>query len=436
MKIGDLEVFRAAVFGFGRTGRAVVEFLLSRGVKPFVTDAGALPAEAKDFLSSKSVRYEEGGHTVRALEDAELIVLSPGVDPRLPILGEACDRGIPVLSEIDLAYAFLSDAPIVAVTGTNGKSTTVKLIEAILRSRGLRAVSAGNIGTPAISLVGQRYDAIVLEVSSFQLEQSHAFHPRIGVLLNISPDHLDRHRTMAEYEAAKLRLFSTQTEEDMAVLPSVLSRKFKRIRAKRVHYDDIPLLTAPGFDGLLPHNWLNLQAAIAAAQGIVPFDPRELRFSELEGAFSLPFRMHVEGTIGSALVVNDSKSTNAASTIAALRGFERPVVLILGGRHKRAGYGGLAREIAGRNVKRVILYGEAAAYLAGHLRAAGVEELTIAHDLPTAVKCAVDNISSGDVLLFSPGCSSYDQFRNYEERGEAFSRLIHANPRFEPTSRI
>ncbi len=436
MRIGKLEVSRTTVFGFGRTGRAVVEFLLSRGVDLFVTDAGALPAEAKDFLSSNSIRYEEEGHTDRALRDADLIVLSPGVDPRIPILEQARAQDIPIMSELDLACLFIPNVPIVAVTGTNGKSTTVKLVEAILHSQGLRAVSAGNIGTPAISLVDRRYDAIVLEVSSFQLEQSHVFHPHIGVLLNISPDHLGRHRTMAEYEATKLRLFSNQTAEDIAVLPRALSRKIEWIKAKRVHYEDVPLPASTGFTDLLPHNRANLRAAIAAAQGIVAFNPNSLRFSVLESAFSLPFRMQVEGKIDGAIVVNDSKSTNAASTIAALRGFERPVVLILGGRHKRAGYEALAREIAARNVKKVILYGEAAAYLADHLQTAGVKAFTISHDFSMAVKCAVDNISVGEVLLFSPGCSSYDQFRNYEERGAAFSRIIRAHPRFEPASRI
>ncbi len=434
--MGELEVSRATVFGFGRTGRAVVEFLLDRGVEPFVTDAGPLSAEARDFLSARSVPYEEGGHTLRVLEGTELIILSPGVDPRLPVLEEARARGLPVVSELDLAAGLLRDRPIVAVTGTNGKSTTVKLVEAILRSLGVNAVSAGNIGTPAITIVDRRYDALVLEVSSFQLEQSHALHPRVGVLLNISPDHLDRHRTMAEYEAVKLRLFANQTANDIAVLPGALSRKIEWIKAKRVHYEDVPLPTSTGFAELLPHNRANLQAAIAAAQGIIPFDPDGLRFPELEDAFSLPFRMYIEGVLGGALVVNDSKSTNAASTIAALRGFTRPVVLILGGRHKRAGYDALAREIAERGVRRTVLYGEAADYLADRLRAAGVGAFTITPDLPAAVKCAVDNIFSGGVLLFSPGCSSYDQFRNYEERGEAFSRLVRSHPRFKPTARI
>ena len=430
MRIGEVEASRVAVFGFGRTGRAVVEFLLRKGIEPFVTDAGSISDEAKGFLSSHSVSYEDGGHTLRAVSGVDLIVLSPGVDPRAPILGNARSRGIPILSELDLAGMFLPRVPIIGVTGTNGKSTTVRLIEAILRAQGRTAVSGGNIGIPAISLVGGDYDVLVLEVSSFQLEQSSAFHPRVGVLLNIAPDHLDRHRTMAAYTAAKLRLFRNQTRDDLAVAPTELAAAVREIEPAVVFYDRLDLSPLPGFERLLFHNRLNLKAAVAAARGIVEFDPLDLDLEGLVPAFSLPYRMRVEGEVGGALVINDSKSTNAAATIAALRGFDRPVVLILGGRHKGAGYEELAREIAGRRVKQVVLYGEAASYLEERLHAAGIVPAGEFPDLEGAVECALDHTSPGDVLLFSPACSSYDLFKNYEERGMAFSSMIRAHPFF------
>jgi len=436
VRLADRKITRATVFGFGRTGRAVTEFLGSHGVRPFVTDSNLLPPSAKDFLKERSVSYEEGAHTQKALQDTDLIVLSPGVSPELPILRRARERGIPILSELDLAYSGLKHTSLIAVTGTNGKSTTVKLIEAILKAQGLRVASAGNIGIPLIALAEESYDVIVVEVSSFQLEQSTAFRPHVGVILNITPDHLDRHKTIENYKKAKLRLFANQSEDDFAVIPSALSSEIGRIKAQSVYYDRMELPLLPFIDRLLPHNRENLKAALAAAERIIKFDPAFLRFSDLKDAFSLPFRMQVEGMIEGALVINDSKSTNAASTIAALRGLDRPTVLILGGRHKGEGYGKLAEKIAKSAVRKTIVYGEAAPFLAYHLKAAGISSFSLRADLRGAVLCGVDNIKSGDVLLFSPACSSYDQFQNYEERGEAFSRLIRALPSFKPASRI
>jgi len=434
VRIADWEVSRVTVIGFGRTGRAVTEFLLFRDTKPFVSDSAHLSSDDHSFLAARKVPYEEAGHTKTVL-DADLIVLSPGASPDLPLLAEAKRREIPTLSELDLAYTVASAVPIIAVTGTNGKSTTVRLIEALLRQSGINAIVAGNIGTPFISVAGQTgaCDAFALEVSSFQLEQSTFFHPQIGVLLNLTPDHLDRHKTMAAYTSAKGRLFLNQTHEDTAVLPTDLARSFPAIKAQRIFFDRLKLPPHSFIRRLLPHHRANLQAAIAACSAFVPqFELAGIRAEDIQKAVDLPFRLRDEGTVGGVRVVNDSKSTNAASTLAALRSVKEPIVLILGGRHKQAGYEELARAIAATSVRKVVVYGEAAAFLCETLNTAGYTRTEIYPGLEEATTAGLAAALPGDVLLFSPACASYDQFRDYLERGEAFSRLIRTRPTFLP----
>lgn len=435
MRIANREVSRITVVGFGRTGHAATEFFLSRGVRTFVSDSSVLSDSDRAFLARRGIPYEEGGHTEAGFTDAELVVLSPGVSPTLALLAKAKQQGIPIVSELDLAYQVSPAVPIIAVTGTNGKSTTVKLIEALLLQNGIKTIAAGNIGIPFISVVDRAtaYNAIVLEVSSFQLEQSRVFHPQVAVLLNITPDHLDRHKTMVAYTAAKGRLFRHQTYEDTAILPSDLRGKFPKIQARRVLFDQLDLSSLPFIVDLPPHHRANLQAAIAACSALVPnFDPSHTRLEDLQEALFLPFRLRREGEINGVRVVNDSKSTNAASTLAALRSFNEPLVLILGGRHKQAGYAQLGQAIDACAVRKTILYGEAAAFLRETLKAAGCTRVAVFFDLQSAFEAALAVAQSGDVLLFSPACSSYDQYQDYIRRGEAFSRLVRAHPSFSP----
>ena len=432
MRIADSEVSRVTVIGFGRTGRAVTEFLLSRDIRPFVSDSARLSNDDHSFLATRKVPYEEDGHSKTAL-DTDLIILSPAVSPNLPLLSEAKRQETPILSELDLAYTVASAVPIIAVTGTNGKSTTVRLIEALLRQSGINAIVAGNIGTPFISVVGQTSacDAFVLEVSSFQLEQSTFFHPQIGVLLNLTPDHLDWHKTIAAYTNAKGRLFLNQTHEDTAILPTDLARNFPAIKAQRIFFDRLKLPPHSFIQRLFPHHRANLQAAIVACSAFLPqFDPTCIREKDIQKALDLPFRLRNEGTVGGVRVVNDSKSTNAASTLAALCSFKEPIVLILGGRHKQAGYEELAQAIAASSVRKVVVYGEAAAFLRETLNAAGCTRTEIYPNLEDATTAGLAAALPGDVLLFSPACASYDQFRDYLERGESFSRLIRSRPTF------
>ena len=436
MRIANREISHATVIGFGRTGRAVTSFFLSHDIQPFVSDAASLSESDHSFLSDSGIPYEESGHTERGLVHSDLIVLSPGVDPNLALLAKARQRGVPILSELDLAYSVGPNLPIIAVTGTNGKSTTVRLIEALLHRSGVAAVVAGNIGIPFIAVAEEAADddTIILEVSSFQLEQSALFHPQVAVLLNLTPDHMERHRTMTAYTSAKKRLFLNQTREDIAVLPTDLAESIPDIKAQRICFDTLELPPLPSLQELYPHQRANLRAAITACSAIVSeFDPSCIRAEDIQQALDLPFRLRDEGWVSGIRVVNDSKSTNSASTSAALRSFGEPVVLILGGRHKQAGYAQLAEVIASRFVRKVVAYGEAAAFLYDTLNAAGYSRTEIYPHLEEAVLAGLASALPGDVLLFSPACASYDQYRDYLERGEAFSRLIHSQPTFHPT---
>jgi len=396
--IDGRKIGRIAVLGFGTTGRALVEFAIGRRLSPIVSEARPLAEADREWLAERGVEFEDGGHTDGFLARAEAIVLSPGVPPSIPPLQMAMERGIPVLSEIDLACSLISP-PIVAVTGTNGKSSVVTLIGYLLEGAGEVPIVAGNIGMPAISIVdtASSASAVVLEVSSYQLEQSGSFRPRIGILLNLAPDHLHRHGTMEAYAAAKGRLFQLQTPED---------------------------------DSLPPHERENLKAAAASMIALIPdFDPAAIPEETLRAAFGLPHRLEEVGTVGGVRVINDSKSTNPASAIAALRATEGDVVLLIGGRSKGAGYEDLAREVGARPVRAVITYGEAAGELSALLARFGIET-AVGSDLEEGISLSLAAAGPGDTFLFSPACSSFDQFTDFAERGEEFVRFISRLPGF------
>ena len=425
MRIAEQNIERVTILGHGRTGRAVVAYLHAHGVEAFVSDNAVLSTADRQLLSTRGIPYEQGGHTLRALQETDLIVISPGIRPDLPILQEARERSIRVLSELDLAFLLTLGTPLIAVTGTNGKSTTVKLIEAILRQRGMNAVAAGNIGLPFITLADDPPDAAVLEVSSFQLEQSNSFRPHVACLLNIAPDHLDRHATMDDYIAAKASLFERQTASDLAVIERQPLIPAENLVARKVFFEDVVLPQRVFVDSLAIHNRANLRAAVACCKGILPtLDANQIDLASLEDAFHLPFRLQREETIGQVRVINDSKSTNAASAISALESVADPCVLILGGKHKGAGYDDLARAIVRRNVRRVILFGEGAPLLKSTLRDVGYTKMSVCSALDCALNKAVQEAQDGDTILFSPACSSYDQYSNYVERGKHFSRLV------------
>ena len=339
---------------------------------------------------------------------------SGGVPNEAPLAAAARDRGIPIWSDVEVGYRILPN-PILGVTGTKGKTTTTALLAEIM---GVPA--AGNIGLALCALDGRVEPGVlvVCELSSFQLEHVDLFRPRVAVLLNLESDHLDRHGTVDAYRAAKLRIFENQTADDVAVVP----RGFVPVpgRGRRVEFSvEDPLPAEPRLRGL--HNRANAAAAVAAAREAgVGEDAVARGLREFAG---VPHRLEVVGDVGGVTFVNDSIATNVLAARAALAAYaDEPVHLVLGGRAKGESFEPLAAAI-GPNVRLVYLVGEAADELAGALGRAGVA-FERAGDLGTAVAAAVAAAAPGDVVLLSPACASFDQYENYEERGEEFGRLV------------
>jgi len=433
VELDGRSIERILVLGFGVTGRAVAESCFARDLLVSVSDAGRLSDEARGWLDARGIPFEEGGHTERFLPTADALVLSPGVPVDHPIVCEARRRGLLDFSELDLAFALAGEIPIVAVTGTNGKGTTVTLIDALLRGIGRTPCVGGNIGTPFVSLLARirDCDVVVLEVSSFQAEQSRLLRPQVGVLLNLAPDHLDRHGSMAAYAAAKGRLFRLQTERDATILPFALRDAFPQGRGRRIYFDAPPPLLPDGAAGLRPHNRANLAAAVTAVAVLDPrLEPDSVPLAALSEAFNLPHRMQAIGSIDGVRAVDDSKSTNADAAVAALRATDAPTVLLIGGRHKGAGYEALVAEIGRQDVRAIVLFGEAAADL-GPLFASTPATVLLTGSLDEAVEAGLASARAGDVLLFSPACASFDAYRSYAERGDAFAKAVRGRPGFE-----
>ncbi len=386
----------AVVLGLARSGRAAAAALERRGVRV----AGADRELGNDG-------------DVTLLDGAELLVKSPGVPGEELLVVEARRRGIPVWSELELGVRIL-DNPLLAVTGTNGKTTTSELLGAILG-----APVAGNVGRALCDLDGEAApgDWIVVEVSSFQLEDVHTFRPRVGVLLNLEPDHLDRHGSFDAYAAAKLRLFAQQEPGDVAVVP----RGFRAIpgSARRAEFDREDELPAePRLPGA--HNRENAAAATVAARAAGANDAEIARgLSEFPG---VAHRLELVRERDGVRFVNDSKATNVAAALRALAAYEEPLLVILGGRAKGESFEPLA-DAARRRVRRAFLVGEAAGDIAEALADVPFE---FSGDLASAVAAAAAAAQPGDVVLLSPACASYDQFRDFEERGDEFRRLVTA----------
>jgi UDP-N-acetylmuramoylalanine--D-glutamate ligase len=408
---------RALVVGLARSGRAAALALAECGVSTVGADRAA-DADA-GRLAEAGVEVHVGTEEERLLEDIDLLVKSPGVPGESPLPAAARARGIPIWSEVELGFRLLPN-PFIGVTGTNGKTTTSELLGAIFRAAGRPVAVAGNVGTPLTGLVGALPDDawIVCEVSSFQLEDVHRFRPRVAVLLNLEPDHLDRHETFDAYRDAKLRIFENQTEADTAVVP----RGFGKVPggATRVEFSAGDRLPA---EPLIPgeHNRENAAAATAAARaaGIA-----EDAIAEALRTFrGVAHRLELVGEVDGVRFVNDSKATNTAAArrgIAAYAG--EPLRLILGGSLKGESFDELAEQLPA-TVRSIDLVGEAAEELAAALARAG-RSFRRSGDLATAVGAAAGEAEPGDVVLLSPACASYDQFRNFEERGDAFRRLV------------
>ncbi len=446
---------KVLVVGLARSGAAAARLAIREGARVTVTDrrpVGEL-SQALALLEGLPVSLSLDGHRERDFTSADLVVVSPGVPLTLPGIATARRAGIPVMGEVELASRLLEDVPVVAITGTNGKSTTTALTGRLFQED-RAAFVGGNLGTPFSELLlsGTHFDVAVLELSSFQLEGIERFRPRVAAILNVTPDHLDRHGGMDGYIAAKARLFSNQQPGDVAVandrdplaLAAARSSRGDVItfgfggRAPMAARDDGEVVRWTGPTGeperyrirsralLGRHNRENAMAAVICARLMGVPGPAVQR--GLDGFPGLPHRLELVASRGGVEWVNDSKATNVDSTVVGLSAFpagKPSVILLLGGRGKGAPYAPLRALFPGR-VKALLTLGEDAPAIERELGDLGPTESC--GDLPTAVGRAARLAAPGDVVLLSPACASYDQFRTYEERGETFRRLASAAP--------
>ncbi|MCZ6781796.1 MAG: UDP-N-acetylmuramoyl-L-alanine--D-glutamate ligase [Proteobacteria bacterium] len=431
------------MLGLGITGRSAARFLCEQGARVTVADerteteiGPAVVAELAAELGSRVPVIT--GRPFPDPADYDLVVPSPGIP-----YARYGTRARRAWGDIELAGRALR-IPIAAVTGTNGKSTTVRILETLLRAAGLRARAAGNIGTPALSLVGQPLDVAVLEVSSFQLESVESFRPRVAVILNLTPDHLDRHGNFSRYAETKRRLLAQQQSDDSAVLnfdDPVVAGMAATAKARVVTFSatgspeaDVTLdggsvylrrenLRLPLDDLRLPgiHNVENVLASVAAAVELGA-DPRRCA-AGLAGFTGLPHRCEEVATLGGVTYVNDSKATNPGAARRSLESFRAPVVWIAGGRNKDLGFAELV-DAAAAQVRTAFLIGEAAPALEAAL--AGRVATERAPNLEEAVRRAARVAEPGDVVLLSPASASFDQFSGFEERGERFRQAVAA----------
>jgi UDP-N-acetylmuramoylalanine--D-glutamate ligase len=405
---------RALVVGLARSGQAAALALAGRGVEVVAADRAKVdPGRLAAAGVEVHLRTEEEA----LLQGVELVIKSPGVPGKSPLVAAARRSGVAVWSEIELGYRLLG-SPILGVTGTNGKTTTTELLGAVLRAAGRPVEVAGNVGRPLTSLDGlDPATWVVCELSSFQLEDIVEFRPRVAVLLNLEPDHLDRHGSFEAYREAKLRAFEQQEPEDVAILP----RRFGPVpgRGRRVEFDaGDPLPADPAIPGA--HNRENAAAAYAAARELeIPDSAVAEAFRTFPG---VPHRLEVVAEQGGVRFVNDSKATNVAAARRGLAAFDAPLRLILGGSRKGESFTPLAADLAGRTATAYLI-GETATELADSLVRAGVPHVQCG-DLATALSAAARDAQQGEVVLLSPACASYDQFRDFEERGEEFRRLV------------
>ncbi|MGO9865231.1 MAG: UDP-N-acetylmuramoyl-L-alanine--D-glutamate ligase [Terriglobales bacterium] len=446
----ELHSKHVLVVGLGKSGVASALFLKSRGARVTVSDSKP-EAELRDqilLLLEQGITVETGGHGERTFRGQDLIVVSPGVPADAPQLVSARNLGEPVVGEIELAAQFLA-GQIVAITGANGKTTTTALAGEIIAAGNFPTLVGGNIGTPAISFVGQAGPSTwtVLEVSSFQLETIVEFRPRIAVILNITPDHLDRHKTFDNYVNAKARIFENQMPGDFTVLnaddPTTaglsertraqlfwFSRKTEiakgaYVRGANIYFRDgstereiMPLAELP-LKGA--HNLENVLAGVSIAM-LADCQPEQI-CRAVRNFKAVEHRLEFVARVAGVDYYNDSKATNVDATIKALESFPANIHLILGGKDKGSDYTVL-HDLLRQRVKRVYTIGAAAAKIESQIQDAA--EIDPTETLENAVRRASASAVAGDVVLLAPACASFDQFQSYEHRGRAFKELVHS----------
>ncbi|HUX68533.1 MAG TPA: UDP-N-acetylmuramoyl-L-alanine--D-glutamate ligase [Terriglobales bacterium] len=448
----ELNGKRVLVVGMAASGMAAAEFLRRRGARVVISEmrpAAELRAEIFQLLQT-GVAVETGGHRERSFLDADLIVVSPGVPADLPLLKRARAQAIPVWGEIELASRHLRGM-VVAITGANGKTTTTSLTGELLAASGRRVQVGGNIGTPLISLVDSSSDDCVnvIEVSSFQLETVESFHAHIAAVLNLSPDHLDRHGSMEAYAAAKQRIFRNQTAADYAVLnpndawcrqfaanlasqpvwfaPFALERQTGAcVRGGEVVWmrggQATPILPVAEIPLRGAHNLENVLAAVAMACLVAGEEAAPALAQTVRSFRAVEHRLEFVAQVGGVDYYNDSKATNVDAAIKALEAFGQGVWIILGGKDKGSDYSALAPLLEAR-ARGVLLIGAATEKIAAQLGPAGLA-LTRCGTLDQAVATAAERAQPGDTVLLAPACASFDQFQNYGHRGQVFKQLV------------
>jgi UDP-N-acetylmuramoylalanine--D-glutamate ligase len=433
-----------AVLGAGLSGSAAALLLRSEDAQVNLLDS----AEEQNLLKSTvdNLRTHGVGVICGAAADEDsatyhMAILSPGIDPASRLARNFSSRGIEMISELELGWRS-SEIPVIAVTGTNGKTTTTELLAEMLNACGQRTIACGNIGKPLSEVAREKkpFDVLTVEVSSFQLEAIRTFRPSISLWLNFAPDHLDRYRSVADYRAAKLRIFENQMESDVAIvnaiekLPAVRPRKITfsayadqadfRVSQGAIVYQDEPILRLADTKLRGLHNIENLMATLAAGMA------RGLSFEEMVAPLCAyeprPHRCEFVREVGGVEYVNDSKATNLDAVDKALRAQNKPVILIAGGKDKGFSFD-LLRPLVKEKVRSTILIGE----MAENIRRSwnGAVECEIANSLADAVERAHARARPGEVILFSPGTSSFDMFKSYGDRGDQFRALVRALPK-------
>jgi UDP-N-acetylmuramoylalanine--D-glutamate ligase len=446
----ELKGKKVLVVGLGKSGLAAALFLRHRGAQVTVSDARSAEALAKDIpaLLDEGIMVETGGHGLLTFRRQDLIVVSPGVPLNTPELAQVKSFGLPVIGELELAARFLKGRTL-AITGSNGKTTTTALVGEILQKAGMPTLVGGNIGVPVVELIDQSTDETwsVLEVSSFQLESTERFHPRIAVILNITPDHLDRHGSFENYALAKERIFAAQDESDVVVLNADNARAAQTaVRSVgKVYFFSIEHSVMQGAwveDGLIvyragkdeplekimplsgvplqgAHNVENVLAAVCASR-LAGVSAEQIR-SGVEAFKAVEHRLEFVAQLDGVDFYNDSKATNVDATAKAVASFSTGIHLILGGKDKDSDYTQLAELLRAR-VRAIYTIGSAAAKIESQLR--GVVSILSCQTLEKAVSAAASAARPGEVVLLAPACSSFDQFENYEQRGRVFKELV------------
>jgi len=446
----ELKGKKVLVVGLGKSGLAAALFLRRHGAQVTVSDVRSAEALAKDIpaLLDEGIMVEAGGHGLLTFRRQDLIVVSPGVPLDTPELVQARNFGRPIIGELELAARFLRGKTL-AITGSNGKTTTTTLVGEILEQAGFSTLVGGNIGVPVVALIDESTPETwsVLEVSSFQLESTEQFHPEIAVILNITPDHLDRHGTFENYARAKERIFAMQGADDFLVLnaDNVRAAQAAPRAHSRIYWFSLERTVPQGAwveaghvvfrsakeaatEPILPlhsiplkgeHNVENVLAAVCAAR--LAGAPAEVIRRAIEKFKAVEHRLEYVTTVNGVEFFNDSKATNVDATAKAIAAFNTPIHLILGGKDKNSDYT-LLSELLRRHVRAIYTIGSAASKIESQLR--GVVSLHSCETLDKAVGAAASAAHPGEVVLLAPACSSFDQFESYEHRGRVFKELV------------